>query len=94
MGFLDSLGNLAMDLNWNHDRQELPGWYVRMVEDALDLLRADALTPKRMAKLADHDVDVLRMVSKNGRLPGYEKEIDAIRAIAKKAVLLELMDDD
>ena len=66
---------------------------MRVVEDALTLLRSDKLTAKKLARAADGDVDLIRFIAEqNGPLPGSIDEVSAVRELSREALVLLLSD--
>jgi hypothetical protein len=74
-------------VTWGTRKRELPAAYVRMVENALTILRAGKLTSRRLFQLVDGDLDLLRTISERAELPGNLDEVRQIRALAGSALL-------
>lgn len=88
MGFWGKVEGIITSSNYENDRSELDPLVATTMERALLLLRAGQLTPKKMAKLADWDVDLLTAISRSSVAPGLVKESMALLETARTAAVL------
>jgi hypothetical protein len=78
----------VMEDTYESHRHEVPVKVQYVTDRALILIRQGDLTPKKMAKLADWDVDTLRWIARDrgAPLPGMPGEIKEMNRVAKTAV--------
>jgi hypothetical protein len=92
MGIFSSITKFVMDDTYESRRHEIPLEVQRVTDRALVLVRDGALTPKKLAKLAGWDVDILRYIGaeRGALLPGMPAEQKAMNLAAREATRLAI----